>query len=119
MLEQVRTRTQLVSPSPRLRLYPCGLGLGLAPNLGGLGFKRCGLRLWSDGLGLGLTVSPVRNVQGKLRLLRATMAKIRERINEITKLVPLCSIQHCNRPVPASLYDTRYILIPTLIPELK
>ena len=57
--------------------------------------QRCGLRLWSDGLGLGLTVSPVRNVQGKLRLLHATMAKIRERINEITKLVPLCSIQHC------------------------
>ena len=92
VLEQVRTRTQWVSPSPRLRLYPCGLGLGLALHLGGLGFKRCGLRLWSDGLGLGLTVSPLRNVQGKLRLLHATMAKIRERINEITKLVPLCSI---------------------------
>ena len=95
VLEQVRTRTrtQWVNPSPRLELYPCGLGLGLALHLGGLGFKRCGLRLWSDGLGLGLglglTVSPVRNVQGKLRLLRATMAKIRERLNEITKLVPL------------------------------
>ena len=126
VLEQVRTltriRTQWVSPSQRLRLYPCGLGLGLALHLGGLG-------LWSDGLGLGLhpgglglTVSPgesSENVQGKLKLLCATMAKIRERINEITKLVPLCSIQHCNRPVPASLYDTRYILIPTLIPELK
>ena len=105
----------------KTQTLPCGLGLGLALHLGGLGFKRCGLRLWSDGLGLGLglTVSPVRNVQGKLRPLRATMAKIRERINEITKLVPLCSIQHCNRPVLASLYDTRYILIPTLIPELK
>ena len=62
VLEQVHTRararTQWVSPSQRLRLYPCGLRLGLALHLGGLG-------LWSDGLGLrlhpggpGLTVSP-------------------------------------------------------------
>ena len=44
-----------------LRLYPCGLGLGL--HLCGLGLKRCGLGLWPYGLGLqpgglGLTVSP-------------------------------------------------------------
>ena len=43
-----------------LRLYPCGLGLGLGLPLCGLGLKRCGLGL-GLGLhpgGLGLTVSP-------------------------------------------------------------
>ena len=49
-----------------LRLYPCGLRLGL---------KRCGRGLWSQGLGLGLhpgelglTVSLVKNSQGKFKL---------------------------------------------------
>ena len=39
-----------------LRLYLCGLGLGL--HLGGLGLKRCGLGLGLHPGGLGLTVSP-------------------------------------------------------------
>ena len=37
-----------------LGLYLCGVGHGLGLHLGGLGLKRCGLGLWSDGLGLGL-----------------------------------------------------------------